>query len=255
MTVRLFAMTCGWLTLPAKFILDGMTGSLRLPIPSYLIVHPKGKVIFDSGLHTSLQTNPAERLGAMAAITKVEFVPGEELRARLAALDIDSDDIDYLVNSHLHFDHAGGNDQVPNAPLVIQRPEWQAAMDPDLAHANGFDNRDFDLGQDVKQISGEHDLFGDGGVTLFPSYGHTPGHQSMKLKLARGDVILTGDACYMRKTLDDLHLPHTNFLHDREGMIASLQKFRDLQKRGARIFYGHDADHWANVPQAPLEVL
>jgi len=67
--------------------------------------------------------------------------------------------------------------------------------------------------------------------------------------------VLTGDACYMRKTLDDLHLPHRNFLHDREGMLASLQKFRDLQKRGARIFYGHDADHWANVPQAPLEVV
>lgn len=255
MTVRLFAMTCGWLTMPAKFILDGAQGKLRLPIPSYLIVHPKGKAIFDSGLHTSLQTNPAERLGAMAAITKVEFEPGEELAARLAALDIGTDEIDFLINSHLHFDHAGGNDQVPNAPLIIQRPEWQAAMDPDLGHANGFDRRDFDLGQDVKQIMGEHDIFGDGSATLFPSYGHTPGHQSMKLKLPRGDVILTGDACYMRKTLDDLHLPHVNFLHDREGMIASLQKFRELQRRGARIFYGHDADHWANVPQAPLEVV
>jgi len=88
MTVRLFAMTCGWLTMPAKFILDGMAGELRLPIPGYLIVHPKGKAIFDSGLHTSLQTNPAERLGAMDAITKVEFRPGEELRGRLATLDV-----------------------------------------------------------------------------------------------------------------------------------------------------------------------
>lgn len=255
MSIRLFAMTCGWLTLPARLILNGMEGKLRLPIPSYLIVHPKGKAIFDSGLHTSLQTNPAERLGAMAASTKVEFEPGEELRGRLATLDTAPDEITYLINSHLHFDHAGGNDQVPNAPLVIQKPEWEAAMDPDKAHANGFDKRDFDLGQDVKQISGEHDLFGDGSVTLFPTYGHTPGHQSMKLKLTRGDIVLTGDACYMRKTLDDLHLPHRNFMHDAEGMLASLQKFRELQKRGARIFYGHDAEHWANVPQAPLEVL
>lgn len=255
MTVRLFAMTCGWLTMPAKFILDKMAGELRLPIPGYLIVHPNGKAVFDSGLHTSLQTGSTERLGSMASIAKVEFKPGEELRGRLATLDVAPEDITYLINSHLHFDHAGGNDQVPNARMVVQKPEWEAAMEPDLAHKNGFDKRDFDLGQDVQQISGEHDLFGDGSVTLFPTYGHTPGHQSMKIKLARGDVVLTGDACYMRKTLDDLDLPHRNFQHDREGMLASLQKFRDLQKRGARIFYGHDPEHWANVPQAPLEVV
>lgn len=255
MTVRLFAMTCGWLTMPAKFILAGMEGELRLPIPSYLIVHPKGKAIFDSGLHVSLQTNPAERLGAaMAAQTRVEFVPGEELRGRLATLDIAPEEISYLINSHLHFDHAGGNDQVPNAPLIVQKPEWEAATDPDKAKANGFNRRDYDLGHDIRQISGEHDVFGDGSVTLIPTYGHTPGHQSMKLKLKGGDIVLTGDACYMRKTLDDLHLPHRNFMADPEGMLASLQKFRELQKRGARIFYGHDAEHWANVPQAPLEV-
>ncbi len=257
MSVRLFAMTCGWLTLPAKFMLDGMKGELRLPIPSYLIVHPRGKVIFDSGLHTSLQTNTTSsgRLGPLAAVAKVEYVPGEELRARLAVLDIGPGEITHLINSHLHFDHAGGNDQVPNAPLVVQTREWQAAMDPDMANANGFDPRNFDLGQDVKQINGEHDLFGDGSVSLIPTYGHTPGHQSMKIKLARGDIVLTGDACYMRKTLDDLHLPHKSFMHDAEGMIASLHKIRELQKRGARIFYGHDVEHWANVPQAPLEVV
>ncbi len=255
MSVHLYAMTCGWLTLPAKFILDGMAGELRLPIPGYLIVHPKGKVIFDSGLHIGLQTDPAARIGKAASYTKVEYRPGEELRSRLAILDVRPEDITHLVNSHLHYDHSGGNDQVPNAPLLIQKPEWEAAMDPDLAYKNGFDRRDFDLGQDVKLISGEHDLFGDGSVTLFATYGHTPGHQSMKIKLPRGDVVLTGDACYMRKTLDDLHLPRASFLHDREGMIASLQKFRDLQKRGARIFYGHDPDHWTNVPQAPLEVV
>ncbi len=256
MTVRLYAMTCGWLTMPARFILDGAQGELRLPVPGYLIVHPRGKVIFDSGLHISLQTDPSLRLGkSFMAMTKVEYKPGEELRARLALLDVAPEQITHLINSHLHFDHSGGNDQIPNAPIYVQKPEWEAAMDPDLARKSGFDPRDYDLGQDVKLIHGEHDLFGDGSVTLIPTYGHTPGHQSMKVRLERGDVVLTGDACYMRKTLEDLHLPHRNFLHDREAMLASLQIFRDLQRRGARIFYGHDVEHWANVPQAPLEVV
>ncbi|HAD25592.1 MAG TPA: MBL fold metallo-hydrolase [Alphaproteobacteria bacterium] len=253
MSVKLFAMTCGWLTMPAKMILEGMPGALRLPIPAYLIVHPKGKAIFDSGLHSSLQNDPAERLGGLARVTTVEYQPGEELSARLAAMDIDTRDINYLINSHLHFDHAGGNDQIPNAPLLIQRPEWEAAHDPDLAAANSYDLRDFDLGQDVRQVDGEFDVFGDGTVVIFPTYGHTPGHQSLKVRLDSGDIILTGDACYMRKTLEDLHLPR--ILHDRDAMIATLQSFRALERRGARIFYGHDAEHWANVPQAPLPVV
>ena len=255
MSVRLFAMTCGWLTLPARFILHHTEGELRLPIPSYLIVHPKGKVIFDSGLHIGMQSDPETRIGKAAAYTKVEYKPGEELRSRLATLEVGPRDITHLINSHLHYDHAGGNEQIPNARLVVQKREWQAAMDPDLAHANGFDTRDYDLGQDVKQIDGEYDLFGDGSVTLIPTYGHTPGHQSMKLKLAGGDIVLTGDACYMRKTLDDLHLPHRGFMNDAEAMLASLHTFRELRNRGARIFYGHDPEHWANVPQAPLEVV
>lgn len=253
MSIRLFAMTCGWLTMPARMILDGMPGELRLPIPAYLIVHPRGKAIFDSGLHSSLQTDPAGRLGGLAKITTVEYLPGEELSARLAAMDIAAGEINFLINSHLHFDHAGGNDQIPNAPLLIQRPEWEAACDPDLAAANSYDPRDFDLGQDVRQIEGEFDVFGDGTVVIFPSYGHTPGHQSLKVRLDSGDVILTGDACYMRKTLEDLHLPR--ILHDRDAMITTLRNFRALERRGARIFYGHDAEHWATVPQAPLPVV
>ena len=60
MTVRLYAMTCGWLTMPMEMFLDGEEGEIRLPVPWYLIDHPKGQALFDSGLHADLQ-DPVDR--------------------------------------------------------------------------------------------------------------------------------------------------------------------------------------------------
>lgn len=95
-------------------------------------------------------------------------------------------------------------------------------------------------------------MFGDGTVVTIPTHGHTPDHQSLKVKLAPGDIVLAADACYFRKTLEDLHLP--NIVYDREMMMKSLKTLRRLQSAGARIYYGHDPEFWQNVPQAPLEL-
>jgi glyoxylase-like metal-dependent hydrolase (beta-lactamase superfamily II) len=252
MSVRLFAMTCGWLTGALGNFLAGETGTLRVPVPSFLIDHPRGKAVFDTGLHVGTQTDPAARLGAAARVFTVHYRPGEELAARLAALEIDVADVRFLVNSHLHFDHTGGNAQLPNATLVVQRPEWEAGRDPDLVAANHYDPRDYDLGHEVRAVDGEHDLFGDGSVVCVPTYGHTPGHQALRVRLAGGDVVLAADACYLRRTLEELHLPA--IVHDRDAMLASLHRLRALRDGGARIVFGHDPVDWADVPQAPAEL-
>ncbi len=86
------------------------------------------------------------------------------MKSRLEAIDRDPGKIDFIVNSHLHFDHAGGNELVPNATMVVQKREWQAAQDPETAAKVGFFRADFDHGHKVMQVDGEHDLFGDGSV-------------------------------------------------------------------------------------------
>jgi glyoxylase-like metal-dependent hydrolase (beta-lactamase superfamily II) len=249
-TLRLHAFTCGWITASLGAFLEGARGKIRIPVPCFLIVHPEGTALFDAGMHVATQTDPGARLGPLAAAYVVEFAPGEEISARLAAQDVAADRIDFLVNSHLHFDHAGGNAQVPNARLVVQRAEWEAGRDPDLARANSYDARDYDLGHAVLAIEGEHDLFGDGSVTCIPTPGHTPGHQSLRVRTQRRDVVLTADACYLRRTLDALHLPP--FAYDRDQMRASLLRLRALEQAGARLVFGHDPELWASVPQAPL---
>ena len=250
--LRLYAMTCGWLTGHKALFLAGAEGRLRVPVPSYLIEHPKGRVIFDSGMHIGAQTDTAGTLGRSASLFDVEFRKGEELRARLETLDVDVASVRYLVNSHLHFDHAGGNAQIPNAELVVQRREWEAGGEPDLVEKNFFDPRDYDLGHDVKTVEGEHDLFGDGSIVCLPTYGHTPGHQSLRVRLASGDVVLCADACYLRQSLEEMHLPAVVF--DRDQMRTSLETLGRLQSAGARMFYGHDPDFWTGIPQAPAEV-
>src|SRR6266404_3220070 len=146
--------------------------------------------------------------------------------------------IDLIVNSHFHFDHVGGNALIPNATMVVQRREWDAGMDPDAARRSGFDPRDFDLGHKLRLVDGEHDVFGDGAVVCLPTHGHTPGHQSLKLRLAGGDVVLAADSCYFCRTLRERRLPR--FAHDREAMHTSLDRLAALETAGARIFFGHD---------------
>jgi len=248
--MRLYAMTCGWLTGPLRNFLSGMEGELRVPVPCFLIDHPKGLALFDTGLHPQTQSDPKGRLGRIvSSVFRVEFRTGEEVSARLQAIGVDPARIRYLINSHLHFDHTGGNGMIPNAQLVVQRREWAAGRDADQIRKQFYNPHDYALGHDVLAVDGEHDLFGDGRVVCVPTFGHTPGHQSLRVRLDHRTVVLTADACYLRRTLDDMHLP--SVVDDPAGMRSSLERLRALREGGAELIYGHDPIAWEAIPQAP----
>ncbi|NNL66272.1 MAG: N-acyl homoserine lactonase family protein [Myxococcales bacterium] len=244
--MKLRPLPCGWLTGPRAGFFEGEDGRLRVPVWAWAIEHPKGTVVFDAGMHPDVATDPEARLGRLAKVFDAEYSAAETVGARLEQAGLDPTRVDWLVNSHLHFDHAGGNAEIPNARLVVQEAEWRAGADPDLAARNGFDPRDYDLGHDVLCVRGEHDLFGDGLVTCIPTHGHTPGHQSLRVRLAEGEYVLTSDACYLRRTLEELHLP--GVVHDREAMLDSLHRLRALEAAGAKLLFGHDPEQAGTLP-------
>ena len=102
MTVRLFALTCGYLTGNLGYLMEGGEGQAELPVPSYLIEHPRGTVLFDTGMHPDCQRDPARRVGPrIAGLFWFRYKPGEEISARLEAMDHDPARIDF--NNQLPF--------------------------------------------------------------------------------------------------------------------------------------------------------
>ena len=244
MSVSLRAFTCGWFYLPVSFFIEGGDATvIRAPIPAYLIEHPKGRALFDTGLALRAQTISAAE--ARAGRRTFEFDEGADIGSRLRAVDIDPRSVEWIVNSHLHSDHCGGNEAAPNARVLIQRSELAPARD--LSGGLLYDRRDFDTGQTFFPISGEHDLFDDGTVTVFPTLGHTPGHQSMRIRLASGHVVLAGDCCYLKRSLDLLRVSPGDV--DKAQALATLQRLHELRCAGDRIFYGHDGEFWKDVVQ------
>jgi N-acyl homoserine lactone hydrolase len=248
--MKLSAFTCGYVS--ASFHGEGR-GEMRVPVPSYLIEHEAGRVLVDTGLHPGIRDDPRARLGWVADLMRCALPEGEDIGSRLQGIGIDPASLRYLVNTHLHFDHAGGNVLIPSeVELVVQRREWRAGHDDEEIKANVYNPADYEQPRSVLEVEGELDLFGDGAVVLLPTPGHTPGHQSLRLRLDGADLVICADACYFAEWLDSEQTPPYGF--DKRQEVESVRRLRGLRDGGAAMLYGHDPDQWANVPQAPEAV-
>lgn len=247
--MRIVPLEIGRLAGDNRFI-SGDDGWSTLPIPSWLIEHPDGLVLFDTGLHAELQTDTT-RLGRSGQVFKPDFTPGEELSARLEAAGIRPSDITHIVFSHLHFDHSGGTVEIPDARIVIQEAEWAAGHQQQLIDAGVYNPDDYDHGHDVETVTGTHDVFGDGSVVCLPTPGHTVGHQALRVELASGPHVLTGDCVYFEAWLDEMRVPRFGF--DTELQLESMEELKRLRDHeGCRLLFGHDEAQFRSLPSAGL---
>jgi N-acyl homoserine lactone hydrolase len=237
--VRVRPLECGWLTAGGETMAEGGDGRVRMPVGAFLIEHPGGVAVFDTGMHPDLE-HSKESLGQVGPMFDVELDQHWTLAGQLEALGVAPDDVDLAVVSHLHFDHGGGLGQLPAARLLVQRDEWAGAFDEGLVEFGVYNPAEFDLGHERQLLDGDHDLFGDGSVRVVPTPGHTAGHQSL---LVEDRILLVGDACYTQHALDSDVLPP--FGHDRDRQREVYGWLREQQAGGIGLVFSHDPDQWA----------
>jgi N-acyl homoserine lactone hydrolase len=257
--ISIFALSGGYLELGREtMIRDAPPSRWTVPIECFLVVHPRGRLLFDTGLHGETMTNMLGRYGPERAKRfGVHSRPGDDVVSQLGRLGLAPAAVTHVANSHWHFDHCGGNEFFPEATILVQEREMTAARSPEVLAQGRYrpSAPDYDHPLRYQPVDGEHDVFGDGSVVLIPTYGHTPGHQSLLVRPGLDDrIVFTADACYTRENMDRDVLP--TVLWDDIEMTHSLRRLRDLRdKQGARTVYGHDPEQWSALPRAPASFV
>ncbi len=251
--VRIYALHCGGdLSDMAVFDpFDERVGTKAYnPYFMYVIAHPSGTVLFDSGVHPEVATDPGARLGEAAATFAVEMGPEDHIERRLASIGLTPRGIDLVVQSHLHFDHAGGLEWLTHAPVLVQRAELEFAFDPPVYQRDIYARADFDCGVTWQELDGDHDIFGDGVLTIVSTPGHTRGHQSLLVRLASRTVFLLADAAYLVGKMRARLLPAVIWSPD--VMIATWDRVEALEREhDALLVATHELDFRERVRMAP----
>src|SRR5258705_3114936 len=181
----------------------------------YLIRHPQGLLLWDSGVTGAIAKLPDGQPGQGGS---PHWRRSKTLAGELEKLGVKPSDLKYLAISHTHPDHIGNVELFPQTMLLVQKAEydWPSPLGPR-----------FKPEHPVTKLDGDHDVFGDGSVTIFSTPGHTPGHQVLLVKLPKsGAVMLSGDAVHFRYSLEKRYVPSNNT--DRDQTMASYRRIQEL---------------------------
>ena len=215
----------------------------------YLIRHAQGLLLWESGVSDTIANM---RDGLVVGNGMLTLHVRKTLRDQLQELHIAPSDITHLGFSHFHGDHVGNANLFGSAKLYIQRPEYDAAFSPDAAKF-GFNPALYDKLRDstTVKLDGDHDIFGDGSVVIYATPGHTPGHQSLLVRLPKtGPVLLSGDAVHFRENWENRRVPARNF--SKEQSLASMEKLATiLEREHATLWINHDKAQTDTLPHAP----
>lgn len=257
--VRLYFFTCGSIRCKAQGLKlnEPLIAPLEIPVPWFVIEHPRGNVVIDGGIAVECASHPQERL-SQDFLNAYEPILSEEQGCLQAVKDsaIDPGSIKYVLLSHLHWDHTGAIGRFPDAVHIVQRREFEYALTPDWFAAEAFARKDFDRpGLNWYFLEGAeadgYDLFGDGAVRVISTPGHSVGHQSFLVQLPRsGSMLLTIDAAYTTDHWQERALP--SFATSTVEAVRSVKKLRQIARQtGALVVTGHDPIAWPGFRHAP----
>ncbi len=254
---QLYVFTSGSLGgFPKAALQIGGQGNIDwAPVSFYVIKHPKGNIIFDTGNNDKTIADPEGWWGPLAKGFGLKMTQDDAIPAQLAKIGLKTSDIKYVAVGHLHLDHGGNVSQFPNATMLAQEDELKAAWWPDIGYSVYYIPGDFadTKKMNVVRLNGDLDLFGDGTFRLFRAPGHTPGSQFAVVRLKKtGSVILTSDTVYLKENLDKNLIPPIPGTWSPTGAYHSYQRIRLIRDtENAQIFYGHDPEVFKATKHAP----
>jgi glyoxylase-like metal-dependent hydrolase (beta-lactamase superfamily II) len=248
--LRLYAIECGHIEVKDMSFFadtgeyDGKPGSLG--DSCYLIRHPKGTLLWDTGLPDGVAANKdgVENGGFKLSVAK-------PLIDQLKSIEITPADIDFVAFSHFHFDHTGNANAFAGSNWIVNKAELAWAQQEPAPF--GVDAASFSAVKTAKTtpIDGDYDVFGDGSVRIVKTPGHTPGHGVLRVALKKaGVVILSGDLYHTRENRTSKRVPVFNT--QRADTLASFDRTERMVKHSkARFVIQHSTEDVAKLPKFP----
>jgi N-acyl homoserine lactone hydrolase len=241
---KLYILNCG----------EGVAGDVSLWSPGvdegksrdfvdncYLIKHTQGWFLWDTGISDAVAAMPNGLVPANPKATT--WRRPKTLASQLEQLGVKPSDLRAMAISHSHPDHSGNVEMFPTTMLYVQKAEYEWP---------GPDNKPrFKPEHPVTLLEGDRDVFGDGSVTILSTPGHTPGHQSLLVKLPKtGEIVLSGDAVHFKSNWENRRVPSLNFSKDQT--LASMQRIADtLAKDHAQLWMNHDKAQRDSLKMSP----
>ena len=251
--VQIYALDCGRFDIKDadNFADDGsMKGVRRAGVnPCYLVRHPKGELMWDTGLPDALAFIP----GGVDTDPAFHVSLAKRVVTQLGELGLEPADIEFVSFSHKHADHTGNGNLFASSTWLVDKNERDAMF----SAADRADKRSFDAYKDLETArttlieTDTHDVFGDGSVVIHRAPGHTPGHAVLLVKTAgAGNVLLTGDMWHLAESREKRLVPRFNF--NREMTLQSMDKVEALATaNNARIVRQHVPADFEAMPKFP----
>jgi glyoxylase-like metal-dependent hydrolase (beta-lactamase superfamily II) len=220
-------------------------GPKKITSSCYLIKNGDRYLLWDAGL-------PEKLLGKPDVSAAQTMSLDTTIVRQLAQIGVKPEQIEYLGVSHYHLDHLGQASAFPNAILVM------GAGDIERIKSKPDDYKDelaalapwLQGGSKLIPVSGDADFFRDGRVVMLKMPGHTPGHSALLVKLASGNVLLTGDLYHFTEQVPIKGVPPFNW--DRADTLASMDRFDKLAKNlKAKVIIQHEVADIAKLPTFP----
>ena len=248
--IRLYTLNCGTINVhdmtPFSDTHFYPRKARTLADPCFLIKHPRGWLLWDSGLGDQYAGSSVEDTKHDIGIN----VP-ISLTAQLKQLGLKPDDIKFVAISHAHFDHTGNIALFPKATFLMQKKEYDFTQRKPLQSSVMPITFGILKNFPKKLLEGDYDVFGDGTVLILSTPGHTPGHQSLEVVLPhQGVIVLSGDLYHTREAYQYKLVPAFNT--SRAETLTSMNRIDTLLKdTKGRLIIQHDADDFAVLPAIP----